>query len=161
MISIKIIALGKLKETYWKEAESEYIKRLSPYSKLSIIELPEEPFREGSDRENIKEKEAKKVLDFLGKNESHISRTIFVLDEHAKQYTSHEFASLLEKNSTRGEEIFFIIGGPLGLHSSLLQKADKTLSLSLLTFPHQMVRTILLEQIYRAMTLLQNKTYHY
>lgn len=161
MISTKIIVLGKLKETYWNEAESEYKKRLGPYAKISITELPEEPFRETSDRENIKEKEAKKVLEFLEKNNNNHTRTVFVLDEHAKQYTSPEFAKLLDENSSRGEEIVFIIGGPLGLHSSLREKAHKALSLSLLTFPHQMVRTILLEQIYRAMTILHKKTYHY
>jgi 23S rRNA (pseudouridine1915-N3)-methyltransferase len=76
-------------------------------------------------------------------------------------YTSPELATYLEKNSARGEQIVFVIGGPLGLHESILQNASVQLSLSRLTFPHQMVRTILLEQIYRSVTIQMGKQYHY
>ena len=156
MIRITLVCVGKLKEKYWKEAEAEYLKRLTPYAKIKYIELGEEPFRESDSPEKIKEKEAVKIDPYLGE-----SAVIIALHEQGKEYTSVEFSKFLEANSTRGEEIIFVIGGPLGLHKSLLKKIPFHISLSQFTFPHQMVRTILLEQIYRANTLLQGKQYHY
>lgn len=155
MFNIKIIALGKLKEKYWEEAEQEYLKRLKQYAKIEIIEVQEEPFRENDTHEKIKEKEALKIEKLLSKN-----ALIVALHERGKEYTSLELAQFLNENSSRGEEIIFVIGGPLGLHESLLKKTQQ-ISLSSLTFPHQMVRTILLEQIYRSATILQGKQYHY
>ena len=156
MLNIKIIALGKIKESYWKEAESEYQKRLKPYAKIELVEIPEEPFRDSDDREKIKLKEADKIQKNLREG-----GLIVALHEAGKQFSSHQFASFLEEHSTRGETITLIIGGPLGLHQSILQLAEVQLSLSQLTFPHQMVRTILLEQIYRAVTIQKGKQYHY
>lgn len=156
MWNIKIIALGKLKESYWKEAEIEYRKRLKPYAKIEILELPEEPFREGDNREKIKQKEAEKIQKILP-----AEGLLLALHEGGKEFASPGFAEFLEKNSTRGETITFIIGGPLGIHESLLESVSAQISLSQLTFPHQMVRTILLEQIYRAVTIQKGKQYHY
>jgi len=156
MLNIKIIALGKIKESYWKEAESEYQKRLKPYAKIELVEIPEEPFRDSDDREKIKLKEADKIQKNLPEG-----GLIVALHEAGKQFSSHQFASFLEEHSTRGETVTLIIGGPLGLHQSILQLAEVQLSLSQLTFPHQMVRTILLEQIYRAVTIQKGKQYHY
>jgi len=155
MFNIKIIALGKLKEKYWEEAKKEYFKRLKQYAKIEIIEIPEEPFRENEDREKIKEKEALKIEKLLSKNS-----ILIALHERGKQYTSFELAHFLNENSSRGEEIIFVIGGPLGIHESLLKKTQQ-ISLSSMTFPHQMVHTILLEQIYRSATILNGKQYHY
>lgn len=157
MFNIKIICLGKLKETYWKEAEKEYLKRLTPYAKITCIEIQEESFRDTDDREKIKEKEAVKINKLLHNKDA----ILVALHERGKVYTSPAFSQFLEKNSTRGEEIIFIIGGPLGLHETVLKKANYQFSLSSLTFPHQMVRTILLEQIYRAVMIMKNKQYHY
>ena len=155
-MKITILCVGKLKEKYWKEAETEYLKRLTPYAKIQYIELAEEPFRENNDRENIKEKEAVKIEAYLDER-----AVVVALHERGKEYTSVEFSKFLEDNSTRGEEIIFVIGGPLGLHQSLLKKNHFHISLSHFTFPHQMVRTILLEQIYRAATITSQKQYHY
>lgn len=156
MFNLHIICLGKLKEAYWREAEVEYLKRLKPYAKIKITELPEEPFREYDDAEKIKAKEAEKIRKALPDN-----AIVIALHERGKPYTSPDFAQFLEKNSSHGEELVFIIGGPLGLHESILQETRQQWSLSPLTFPHQMVRTILLEQLYRGATILQGKKYHY
>jgi len=156
MFNIQILCLGKLKENYWQEAELEYLKRLKPYAKIKLIELPEEPFRENDDTEIIKQKEAEKIKKNLPKDS-----LIIALHETGKEFSSKEMAEFLQANSARGETIVFIIGGSLGLHESILKLAHKQISLSRLTFPHQMVRPILLEQIYRSGTILNNKKYHY
>ena len=156
MLNIKIIALGKLKESYWQEAENEYLKRLKPYAKIDLVEIPEEAFRDGDDRDKIKALEAAKIQKILPKG-----GLIMALHETGKEFTSPQLAQFLEENSSRGETITFIIGGPLGIHESLLKQVPVQLSLSRLTFPHQMVRTILLEQIYRGVTIQKGKQYHY
>lgn len=156
MIIVKILCLGKLKESYWSMAEAEYLKRLKPYAKVEIVELTEEPFRDNDDHDKIKKLEAEKTKKHLKEG-----AVIFALHEKGKAFTSPQFAKFLEDNSTRGEMIIFIIGGPLGLHESILNLATQQISLSELTFPHQMVRTILLEQLYRATTILKGKNYHY
>lgn len=155
MLNIHIICLGKLKETYWLNAETEYLKRLKPYAKITMTELPEEAFSEKSDRDQIKCIEAEKIKKHLKSDD-----IIFALHEAGKEYTSPAFAEMIEKKSEQGQRLVFVIGGPLGLHSSLLETAT-TLSLSKLTFPHQMVRTILLEQLYRSVTIQKGKQYHY
>lgn len=156
MLNITILVLGKLKEKYWAEAEKEYLKRLSPYAKIKIIELPEEAFTEKDNVEIIKKKEANKIQKNLTQNS-----LVIALHERGKEMTSPDFANFLKNNSTKGENLVFIIGGPRGLHTDILNLADKKISLSQLTFPHQMVRTILLEQIYRSITIMQGKSYHY
>lgn len=155
-MNIHIICLGSLKEMYWEEAEAEYIKRLSPYAKYTITEIPEEPFRGSDNFDYIKEKEAKKILAKIPSNSVTIA-----LHERGRQYTSREFSFFVEERAQYGETLCFIIGGPLGLHQSVLDKTQFQVSLSSLTFPHQMVRTVLAEQLYRAITLLKGKPYHY
>lgn len=156
MFNLHLITVGKLKESYWADAETEYLKRLKPYVKITFTELKEESFRESDDRDKIKELEAKKILSQIPDNS-----VVIALHEYGKEYTSPMFANFLEKQSEQGQTITFIIGGPLGLHTSILEKAHHQLSLSQFTFPHQMVRTILLEQLYRAVTILKGKMYHY
>lgn len=156
MLHIKIIALGKLKESHWKDAEAEYSKRLRPYAKIDIIELKEEAFRDGDDKEKIKEKEASKIEKYID-----ASAVTVALHEQGKEMDSPQLAKWIEQNTTTGKTITFLIGGPLGFHRSILEKVDMQLSLSPLTFPHQMVRPILLEQLYRSATITHNKQYHY
>jgi len=155
-MNITIIAVGKLKETYWHTAEAEYLKRLAPYDKITIEELKEEPFLNKEQGMRSKEQEAKKILAKLNESD-----TVIALHETGTSYTSVQFAHFLEKQTEQGQHLTFIIGGPLGLHESILKRADVTLSLSPLTFPHQMVRTVLLEQLYRAVTIRKGKLYHY
>lgn len=155
MLNIKIIVLGKLKESYWKSAESEYLKRLSPYAKIEITELKEEAFISENERTGIQKKEARKIFKHLDSND-----IVIALHERGKEMLSTDLANVLEQKSQQGNRLTFIIGGPLGLHDSVLEKADLQLSLSQLTFPHQMVRTILLEQLYRSVMIGKGK-YHY
>lgn len=156
MFNIHIIAVGKLKETYSKEIQAEYLKRLKPYAKIVLTELPEEPFRDQSEYIKIKQKEAEKIITLLSDTD-----LIIALHETGKEYTSIELAKFLKNKSEQGQRLVLIIGGPLGLDESILKKADSQLSLSKLTFTHQMVRPLLLEQLYRAATINSGKQYHY
>lgn len=155
MLRITLICLGKLKEAYWRSAEAEYLKRLSPFAKIEIKELKEESFDEKSDRKKIREKEAGKIIAALPKGESFI----VVLDEHGHQLSSADLAGSI-KDSEITSPTTFIIGGPLGLDESILKLATLKLSLSSFTFTHQMARVILLEQIYRAMMIAGGRKYH-
>lgn len=156
MLNIKLISLGKLKDNHWQAAADEYVKRLSPYAKLDLISLKEEPFRDGDDREQIKQKEADVLLKKIDQSDF-----VIALHERGKEMDSVKLAHWLEDQSSDGSQLTIIIGGPLGLHQSVLDRANLQLSLSKLTFPHQMVKVILLEQLYRAVTISRGKQYHY
>jgi len=159
MQNLHLICLGKLKETYWQEAEAEYLKRLGPYFKIQIHELREESFDEKSPVALIKEKEAKKIQEALEKIKDNF---IICLDEHGKQFSSVDFASQLSNVTIQQcNNVVFIIGGPLGLDESILKLAKLKLSLSKMTFTHQMVRVFLLEQIYRSSMINAGRKYHY
>lgn len=149
----KVISVGKLKEVYLKEACGEYAKRLSKYTQLEIIEVPDEKAPENlspADIEIIKNKEGEKILKKLDER-----ATIFALHPDAKQMSSEAFAKLIEDNP----RVNFIIGGSLGLSKAVLSKAIP-ISFSQMTFPHQIVRVMLLEQIYRGHKINGNEPYH-
>lgn len=152
---IRLITLGKLKETYWQQAEQEYLKRLSPFTKLEIVELKEEDLAANSP-ENIRKHEAKKILKYINKDD-----LIIALDSHGKSYTSEEFSQTLTHWTAQGQTLTFIIGGPLGLDEEVLTRANAKLSFSKMTFTHQMVRIFLLEQLYRAYMIASKRKYHY
>jgi 23S rRNA (pseudouridine1915-N3)-methyltransferase len=150
--------LGKLKEQYWQEAEAEYVKRLQPFAKIVVHELKEESFTEKDPVEVVRLKEAVKISAELEKIKDCY---IVALEEKGKQYGSIDFANRLAHWNEIANSIVFIIGGPLGLDRSLVMKAQTTLSLSPLTFTHQMTRVIFLEQVYRAYMINQGRKYHY
>lgn len=157
MIHIKLICVGKIKETYLKDAISEYSKRLSKYCKLEIIEINDEQIPDKINNkitENIKNIEGNKILSQL-KNSYVIS-----LDLKGKQFTSEEFSLKLNNISLNNSEIVFIIGGSLGLSNEVLQKSNELICFSKMTFPHQLIRVFLLEQIFRAFKISNNETYH-
>lgn len=156
MIKITLITLGSLKETYWREAEKEYLKRLGLYVKFQHIELKEERFSDLHERETVRIAEAQKVLKALPDD-----CYLVVLDERGKEMDSPAFSKLLFHTIPQGTHIVFVIGGPLGFSEQIKKKAQLVLSFSQMTFPHQMMRTILLEQIYRAGTIAHEKQYHY
>lgn len=158
MLSITIIVLGKLKESYWREAEKEYLKRLSGFANVTIRELKEVPFDEKADPETVKKKEAEKIMAELDKLEDAI---VFALDEHGKNMNSVSLAENIAKWQHSSSHFVFVLGGPLGIHASILADADRILSLSPLTFTHQMARVILLEQLYRTAMINQGRRYHY
>ncbi len=159
MLNVQIICLGKLKEKYWQEAEKEYLKRLQAFAKVQIFELREESFDDKISVQLVKEKEAQKIKDALGKIKSDF---LVVLDEHGKQFSSIDFSKKLSDLALSGSNSFtFVIGGPLGLDESILKMANLKLSFSSFTFTHQMMRVFLLEQVYRAMMIAGNRQYHY
>ena len=162
MLTIDIICIGKLKENYLKDAVSEYTKRLTKYCKLEIIELQDEKLTQNAsyaEEQKIKEKECEKIKEKLIKiGKSHI----ICLDLKGTQYTSEEFSDKLSNLSTYGNStITFIIGGSLGLTNEILSLSNEKISFSKMTFPHQLFRVFLLEQIFRAFKIQNNETYHH
>ena len=155
---IKIYCIGKIKEQYIKDGISEYIKRISSYSNVEIVEVADSKVRDNpnrSDIEKAKNEEGERVLKQL-KNDYLIG-----LDLNKKEPTSEEFAEFLHSKLVEGgSNISFVIGGSYGLSDELKKRCNSSISLSKLTFLHQMTRLILLEQIYRAFKILNNETYH-
>jgi len=156
---ITIICVGKIKEKYFREAITEYEKRLSKYCKLEIIEVADEKTPENAGdalEEQIKEKEAQRILKYI-KEDAYV----YSLEILGQQPDSVAFAEQIEKLGIQGKShIQFIIGGSLGLHQSISKKADRAISFSSMTFPHQMMRVILLEQIYRSYRIMMGEPYH-
>jgi len=159
MLHIDIICVGKLKEQYLKDAIAEYTKRLSKYCSLNIIELSDEQIPNRLNEtmiQTIKKSESNNIL-------SHIKKDSYVicLDLKGKQYTSEDFSKKLEDIALNSNSnITFIIGGTLGMSNELLQKANELICFSKMTFPHQLIRVFLLEQIFRAFKISNNETYH-
>ena len=158
MLTIKIVCVGKLKEDYLKSAVKEYSKRLSKYCKLEIIELPDEkiPDKLNKSIENeIKEKECNNII-------KHIKDDNFIisLDLNGKEYSSEEFSKELENISMVSSSITFVIGGSLGFSQNLLDMSKKRICFSKMTFPHQLIRVFLLEQLFRSFKIQNNEIYH-
>ena len=158
-MKITVITVGKIKEKYLEDAIAEYSKRLSRYCKLEIIQVADEktPDRASEVVETqIKDKEGERML-------SHIKDTAYVvaLAIEGKMISSEELAELIDGLGVRGEShIQFVIGGSLGLSKKVLERADYKLSFSRMTFPHQLMRVILLEQIYRSYRIVNGEPYH-
>lgn len=155
MIKATIICLGKFKEAAYISLEKEFLKRLSPFAKVKVIELPEVPYKRNSDMERTKLKEAEIIRKHLPDNS-----IVILLEEKGTLRDSIEFASTIDRLSSLGQEIIFVIGSGVGLHSSLKEVSNYNFSLSKLTFPHNLARILLLEQLYRAATILSGKEYH-
>ena len=149
---IKIICLGKVKEKYLQDGIDEYIKRISKYTQVKIIELEDEGIRD--DKVALK-KEKEKILKYLNTKDY-----IIVLDISGKEMTSLEFADKIDKTLIINSDITFIIGGSYGLDEEIKSLSNYRLSFSKMTFPHQLFRLILLEQIYRAYKINHNEEYH-
>lgn len=158
-MNITILCIGKLKERYWLEAVSEYSKRLSRFCSLSIQELKEERLPD-----NASPAQEQEVIESEGQNLlKHIRQGSYViaLDLRGKAMSSEQLAQIVERLGLSGRsDLTFIIGGSLGLSAALLARADLRLSFGAMTFPHQMMRVILLEQVYRAFKINRNEAYH-
>lgn len=155
-MNIKIIAVGKLKETYIKSATDEYIKRLSPFYRLSVEEISAEQIIDETLAEKYKKTEAEKILSKIKQNSY-----VITLEINGKMLSSEDFAQKLKEITTGGiNELCFIIGGANGLHYSVCERANLKLSFSKMTFTHQMIRILLVEQIYRAAKINANEHYH-
>ncbi|MEK3857508.1 23S rRNA (pseudouridine(1915)-N(3))-methyltransferase RlmH [Cytobacillus sp. FSL H8-0458] len=158
-MNISIITVGKLKEKYLKQGIDEYLKRLSAYAKMDIIEVPDEKAPEElseTEMVQVKQKEGERILAKI-----HPDAHVIALAIEGKMKSSEELADTLDKLATYGKsKIAFVIGGSLGLSQEVLQRADEKLSFSKMTFPHQLMKLILLEQVYRAFRINRGEPYH-
>lgn len=158
-MKITIICVGKIKERFYRDAIEEYAKRLSKYCKFEIVEVADEKTPDKAspvEEEQIKEKEAQRILSKI-KPDSYVC----TLEIAGKALSSVELAEWMEQSAVGGRsQICFVIGGSLGLHSSVLARSDFALSFSRMTFPHQLMRVILSEQIYRAFRIIHKEPYH-
>ena len=149
---IKILCVGKIKEKFFKEAILEYLKRISKYSKIEIIEVSDVDL---NNKDLNLEKERDNLLKYINDKDY-----IVTLEIEGKQLTSEEFSKTIDKTLINYPNITFIIGGSYGIHNDIKNKSNLKLSFSKMTFPHQLFRIILLEQIYRAFKIIKNESYH-
>ncbi|MCU0678898.1 MAG: 23S rRNA (pseudouridine(1915)-N(3))-methyltransferase RlmH [Planctomycetes bacterium] len=154
MTNIIILAVGRLKAPYYRAAADEYLKRLKPYAKISVEELPSAPFTEKT-KKLAQATEGESISRWL---DARREGRVFILDEHGDRLDSPAFSRLV---SAATAPSYFVIGGALGLDKAILVRAHQMISLSRLTLPHELARVVLLEQIYRAVMIDKGKTYHY
>ncbi|CEG29458.1 23S rRNA (pseudouridine(1915)-N(3))-methyltransferase RlmH [Bacillus sp. B-jedd] len=158
-MNISVVTVGKLKEKYLKQGIEEYTKRLSAYAKIEIIEVADEKAPEEmseAEMEQVKKKEGERILAKVSPDAHVIALAI-----EGKMQSSEELAATLDKLALHGKsKIAFIIGGSLGLSGEVLARANEKLSFSKMTFPHQLMRLILVEQIYRAFRIIRGEPYH-
>ena len=153
---IKIIAVGKIKEKSLKKLIDDYVKRISYYSNVKIIEVSDEPNSKKTQEELIKNIEGQRVLKHIKDNDY-----VYLLDLNGKEYDSLSFSKSIDDVMTyKSSDIVFVIGGSLGLSDELIKRSNIRWKLSNSTFPHQIVRLLLVEQIYRAFSILNNLPYH-
>jgi 23S rRNA (pseudouridine1915-N3)-methyltransferase len=158
-VNISIVTIGKLKEKYLKQGIDEYLKRLSAYAKIEVVELPDEKAPENlseTEMEQVKEKEGERLLSKIS-DDTHV----IALAIEGKMKSSEQLAKDLDQLATYGKsKIAFVIGGSLGLSHTVMKRANDTLSFSKMTFPHQLMRLILVEQVYRAFRINRGEPYH-
>ncbi|MBL5866567.1 23S rRNA (pseudouridine(1915)-N(3))-methyltransferase RlmH [Heyndrickxia sporothermodurans] len=158
-MNISIITVGKLKEKYLKQGIDEYLKRLTAYAKVEIIEVPDEKAPEilsETEMEQVKQKEGERILAKI-----HPDAHVIALAIQGKMKTSEELADGIDKLGTYGKsKIAFVIGGSLGLSDGVMKRANESLSFSKMTFPHQLMRLVLVEQVYRAFRTMRGEPYH-
>jgi 23S rRNA (pseudouridine1915-N3)-methyltransferase len=158
-LNITIVTIGKLKEKYLIQGINEYLKRLTAYAKVEVVELSDEKAPENlseSEMEIVKQKEGERILAKLS-DDTHV----IALAIEGKMKSSEQLADDIERLATYGKsKIAFIIGGSLGLSKDVMERANDTLSFSKMTFPHQLMRLILVEQVYRAFRIIRNEPYH-
>lgn len=158
-MKITVICVGKVKEKFYRDAIAEYDKRLSRYCRLEMIEVADEKTPDGAGKnleEQIKEREAQRILEKLREE-----MFVCTLEIEGKRFSSEKFAEWLEKLTVTGtSHVAFVIGGSLGLHESVKRRSDMALSFSDMTFPHQLMRVILTEQIYRCFRIINGEPYH-
>ena len=159
-MDIKIVAVGKIKEKFYKDAIDEYLKRMQTYNKVEIIEVADEMAAENlseKELEQVKEKEGERILGKISKEDYVVSLEIL-----GKQMDSIDFAKFIENEMAEGfgRNLVFVIGGSNGLAKEVSQRSNKKLSFGKMTYPHQLMRVILTEQIYRAYRIINGHPYH-
>lgn len=155
-MTIKLIVVGKTNKPYFIQAEEEYLNRLKHYIKVQYITIPELRKTKNLSPEQIKNKEGELILKHLQPPDQ-----VWLMDEKGKQKSSVQFADFLQQKMNQGiKDLVFIVGGAYGFSKEMYAKYPSKFSLSDMTFSHQMIRTFLLEQLYRGMTILKNQPYH-
>lgn len=158
-MNIQIVSVGKLKEKYLKMGIEEYTKRLGAYAKIDLVEVADEKAPENlseADMEIVKKKEGDRILAKIGADTYVIALAI-----EGKMKTSEQLAGDIESLMTYGRsKVAFVIGGSLGLHEDVMKRSDEKLSFSKMTLPHQLMKLVLVEQIYRAFRIMKNEPYH-
>ncbi|MBM7552156.1 23S rRNA (pseudouridine(1915)-N(3))-methyltransferase RlmH [Thalassobacillus pellis] len=158
-MKITIVTVGKLKEKYLKQGIQEYVKRLQPYASVDIIEVPDEKAPENlseADMEEVKRKEGERILAKINQD-----AYVITLEIEGSMLTSEKLAKKLDDLATYGKsKVAFVIGGSLGLSQDVLSRSDFGLSFSKMTFPHQLMRLMLVEQVYRAFKINRGEPYH-
>ena len=158
-MKITLVTVGKIKEKFFEDAIKEYSKRLSRYCKLEILQVADEKTPEGASEAvelQIKEKEGQRILSLI-RDDAYV----IALASEGKMLDSEELAERIEKLGVSGiSQIVFVIGGSLGLSAQVMKRADYALSFSRMTFPHQLMRVVLLEQIYRGYRIMNHQPYH-
>jgi len=158
MLKVKLITVGNLKEKYWKDAVAEYQKRLQRYVQLEIVELKEERIKEQPSKVEIQQaldKEAVQIMKRVASDDYVVCLAI-----KGRSFSSEQLAEELAKFEQFGKKVIFIIGSSHGLANSIYQRTNLQVSFSRMTFPHQMMRVIFLEQLYRGYKILKNENYH-
>lgn len=159
MLQVKVIAVGKIREKFLIDGIKEYTKRLSAYVRLDMLEISDEPCPERlstADEERVKQKEGERILKAIGSQDF-----VILLDLMGKEFSSRGLSEYMDQLAVNGQSsIAFIIGGSLGIADTVRQRADYRWSFSQLTFPHPLIRLMLLEQIYRAMKISKGEPYH-
>ena len=157
-MNILVLCVGHLKEKYWQDAAAEYEKRLQRYHRLAVQEVPDLPEPKGAgpaEEARVMEREGESLLKAIRPDDHVIAMCI-----NAPQRTSTDLAGRMREMEMRGKRLVFLIGGSLGLSPQALARADETLSMSNMTFPHQLARVMLLEQIYRTAKINSGEKYH-
>lgn len=154
---ITLLTVGQTEKNWTKEGLDTYVSRIRHYIPFSVNEIPELKNVSALDREQIKKKEGEMIMKAVKEGDE-----VILLDEHGKEYSSMEWAGVLERKlSSSGRDIVFIIGGAYGFSQEVYARCNGKISLSKMTFPHQMVRVIFAEQLYRALTIMKGQPYHH
>lgn len=155
-MKVTLLVVGKTTDPHLQALISEYERRLSHYLSFSLCVIPELKNAKNLTQEQQKETEGKLILQQIDS-----SATLILLDEHGQQYRSVDFAKHLQQRFSAGKNLTFVVGGPYGFSQAVYQRADAKLSLSDMTFSHQMIRLLFVEQLYRALTILHHEPYHH
>ena len=156
-MKLNIICMGRTRERFVQEGIDKYLRYLKPYAPAELRALKEEKVDDLRDAPRVRRLEAAKIAKALP-----ASAHVVALDERGREFTSHEFAAFMDKALEKGtREMSFVLGGAMGLDESVTGKADTVLAMSRWTLTHEMARLVLLEQLYRAFTIIKGKTYHY
>lgn len=156
MYKITFLTVGSLKEPHWRQAQDEYVRRLSPFAKAEVVEVAAEPFGGSVTAGQSMRAEGERLLKRLPKD-----AVVVALERTGMKMPSVDFARMIQEEGGNGAHLVFVIGGTAGLDAPVLAAARRKLSLSMMTFTHEMARIIVIEQVYRAMTILAGKAYHY